>query len=184
MIDVAGDANIIVVRAHDHSWIAVLRDGTEVRAESSGRSEATFVVAAGRYEIESDGVVDEVRVETRELASLLTGDAPARLRLTSDAPDRHAVDGVGEIVADGASFCTVSVERLGADGKPAGTGQVFLRSTGGTLMDGRGKARIRAIRLRRGRATFRLVADEAPRLVTVYAFVEQDRGAELPIEFV
>jgi hypothetical protein len=88
------------------------------------------------------------------------------------------IDGVGEIAADGNSFCTLTIELAG------GVGEVFLRATGGTPMDARGKARIRSVKLRRGKATFRLVSEATPRPVTVYAFGEREQGAELPIEFV
>ena len=49
--------------------------------------------------------------------------------------------------------------------------QVFLRTTGGRLANAKG-GRIRSVRLRNGRASFRLIAEETPRLVTVMAFAE------------
>jgi hypothetical protein len=114
--------------------------------------------------------------------------ATPHLRLTVDAPGRHAVDGVGEIPADGQSYCTVTVERIRTEGESApakvGAAEVFLRATGGVIMDSQGHKRIRSVRLRRGRATFRLVSDESPRLIAVHAFERDGQAAELPLEFV
>jgi hypothetical protein len=114
---------------------------------------------------------------------------PAQLYLTSDAPDHHIVDGVGEIPADGTSFCTITVETVTLDGTPL-TGQaqdeVFLRTTGGVLLDAAGENRIRSVTLKSGRAAFRLVAEASPKVVTVSAFGQGPAllKAEIQIEFV
>jgi hypothetical protein len=61
MIEVRDNQNAVMVRAHGHSRIAILRDGVEVASENSGRGEAAFVMPAGAYDIETDGVVDEAK---------------------------------------------------------------------------------------------------------------------------
>jgi hypothetical protein len=189
-VKVAEGDNAIVVRARDHSRVAVLRDGEEITAELSGRPEVMFVVGPGPYEVRGDGTLEEVSTRALELPqaeALETGEA-TRLTLTADAPDRHAVDGVGEIPADGQSYCTITVEETRADreraaGKAA-SAEVFLRTTGGVIMDNRGRRHIRSVRLRRGRATFRLVSDEHPRFIVVHAFARQGPAVDLPLEFV
>jgi hypothetical protein len=189
-VDVGLGDNAIVVRSVDHSWIAVLRDGEEITAELSGRREVVFVVGPGSYELRSDGTIEQVSTRTLELPDVATLEVATttRLALSADAPDRHAVDGVGEIPADGHSYCTITVETIGAGGKRVTTGEgaaeVFLRTTGGVIVDSRGRTHIRSVQLRRGRATFRLVSEELPRLVMVHAFVRQGLTAELPLEFV
>jgi hypothetical protein len=188
-VEVTGGHNAIVVRAGDHSWISVLRDGDEITAELSGRPEVVFVVGPGSYEVRSDGTIQEVSTRALELpTAALEPGAATHLTLSADAPDRHAVDGVGEIPADGQSYCTVTVERVGPGGDRAageeGAAEVFLRTTGGVIMDSRGRRHVRSVRLRRGRATFRLVSEEHPRLVVVQAFERQGPPVELPLEFV
>ncbi len=189
-VEVAGGQNAIMARARDHSWISVLRDGEEVTAELSGRPEVMFVVGPGSYEVRSDGTIEEVSSRALELprAEALESGEATHLTLSADAPDRHPVDGVGEIPADGQSYCTITVERVGPGGERAagqeGVAEVFLRATGGVIMDSRGRRHIRSVRLRRGRATFRLVSEEHPRLVVVQAFERQGPPVELPLEFV
>lgn len=154
------------------------------------RPEVAFVVGPGSYEVRSDGTIEKVSTRALELPQT-AGPEPGeatRLVLSADAPDRHAVDGVGEIPADGQSYCTITVEKIRADeeraaGEEAAT-EVFLRTTGGVIMDSRGRRHIRSVRLRRGRARFRLVSDAQPRLVVVYAFVRQGQTVDLPLEFV
>ena len=189
-VEVAGGQNAIVARARDHSRISVLQNGEEITAELSGRPEVLFVVGPGSYEVRSDGTIEEVSTRALELPSveaLESGEA-THLRLSADAADQHPVDGVGEIPADGQSYCTITVERVGPGGERAagekGAAEVFLRSTGGRIMDSRGRRRIRSIRLRRGRATFRLVSEEHPRFVVVHAFEKQGPNVEVPLEFV
>jgi hypothetical protein len=185
----AGQDDTIAVRARDHSWVAVLRDGEEIISEQSGRPEVVFVVGPGAYQVCSDGTIEDVSTRALDLPPTTSEPVAApHLVLTADAPDRHAVDGVGEIPADGESYCTISVVRIGPDGQPAqpeeARAEVFLRATGGVLMDNRGRRRLRSVRLRRGRATFRLVSERFPRLVVVHAFERQGPSAQLPLEFV
>jgi hypothetical protein len=189
-VEVPADRNAIVAKAYDHSWISVLRGGDEIITERSGRPEVMFVVGPGSYEVRSDGTVEEVSTRTLELpqaAALETGEA-IHLVLSADAPDRHRVDGVGEIPADGQSYCTVTVEKVRSGGERAagdeGAGEIFLRATGGVIMDNRGGRHIRSIRLRRGRATFRVVSEEQPRFIRVLAFDRKGSAAELQLEFV
>jgi len=188
-VEVTGEHNGIVVRARDHSRVSVLQDGEEIAAELSGRSEVVFAVGRGSYEVRSDGTLEEVSTRALELPpTSLERSAAPQLSLTADAPSRHKVDGVGEIPADGQSYCTVTVEQIRPDGAATpvveGAAEVFLRATGGVIMDSRGQKRIRSVRLRRGRATFRLVSEGLPRLVVIHAFERQGQAAELPLEFV
>jgi hypothetical protein len=185
--------NAVVVRARDHDWVALAQDGVELLREQSGGPEATFIVGPGTYAVRSDGAVDAVETVTVAVPpdplEPLAGEGVLLLRLSSDAPDQHVVDGVGEIPADGESWCTLTVQKLDATGKPLrrrrDTDEVFLRSTGGTITAAKGGERIRSVTLRSGRAAFRLVSEPAPRLVTVSALgTGSPAPVELPIEFV
>ena len=63
---------------------------------------------------------------------------------------------------------------------------MFLRTTGGSLLDATGENRIRSVRLKSGRAAFRLVSESSPKVVTVSAFGQGPAllKAEIQIEFV
>ena len=110
--------------------------------------------------------------------------------LTADAPDRHVVDGIGEIVADGTSYCTITVQKLDQNGVAVSGSEhqdeLFVRTTGGSIMDEKGEQRIRSLTLRSGRAAFRLVSELSPKIVTVSVFSRDPlmSKAEIQIEFV
>jgi hypothetical protein len=191
-VEVGAGHNTIMVSAAEHTWISVLGRGIELMRESGGGAEATFTVPPGSYLVRCDGALNAVEAEDRPVpvtpfdpasaragTTLVTAEAGAleTLQLTADTPDRHQADGMGELRADGSSFCTVTVTG------PAD--EVFLRATGGTIMAADGKARIREVRLESGRAEFRFVSETSPKLVTLYAFTADPRlHAELSVEFV
>ena len=185
-------SNAVVVRAGGHGWIAVAQNGAELVREASGVEETTFFLPPGTYTVRTDGEID--RADARETAGAadpfaVGAEAPLVLRLTSDAPDRHAVDGIGEIPADGESAATITIEKLDAAGKPLvrrrDTDEVFLRSTGGAIIHAVKDERIRSVRLKSGRGTFRLVSEATPRLVTVSALGKGSFApAEIQLEFV
>lgn len=183
----------IVVRARDHEWVALAQEGNELVRDHSGSAETVFGVPAGTYSVLTDGRIEHVEVQATEAAedpiAILAGEPPLLLRLLSDAPDQHAVDGVGEIPADGESSCTITIEKIDAAGEPMrrrrDTDEVFLRSTGGTMKDIKKDERVRSVKLHAGRASFRLFSEPTPRLVTVSAFGARSPGpSELQIEFV
>ena len=184
-VQVGKGENVVVVRASGHSWVALAGEGGEIAREQSGGPEASFGVAPGAYVVRSDGKISAVEARTVELPGAAES---AALRLTSDAKDEHPVDGVGELPADGQSFATITIEKLGADGEPLtrrrDDDEVFLRTTGGTLQDERGRP-LRSVRLSSGRGRFRLVSEAAARVVTVEALAPPPlAGAELRLEFV
>jgi hypothetical protein len=196
-VEVPEDRNAVAVRLRDQTYVTLLRGGAAVATERDPGAEVVFSAPPGAYTVRTDGRLEQVVPRTVEAVSWPAADpaalaserlAPSFLRLSSDAPDHHEVDGVGEVPADGHSFCTVTVSKVGPDGTPLSGGRhrdrIFLRATGGTIKDARGR-RIRALSLRSGTASFRLVAEETPRLVTVYAIGKEPTArAELPIEFV
>jgi hypothetical protein len=190
-VNVPEGTHAIAVVAGDHNWIALAQGPRELVVEQSGTSQTSFVVTdRGTYTVRTDGRLARVDVEPLELPPLVGADAELlNLRLTSDAPDRHVLDGVSEIAADGESSCTITIEKLDATGEPLTRGrdndELFLRSTGGTIEDAKKDKRIRSIKLKSGRASFRLVSEPTPRLVTVSAIgAGSSAPAELQIEFV
>jgi hypothetical protein len=183
---VPAGANMVIVHAEGHSWVALRLGDEDLIIDRGGQPAAAFVVEPGSYVIHSDGALGEVGTETLDPAAAPT---PAVLRLTIDAPDNHAADGVAELPADGSAFGTVTVAKHDPSGDALtgkdDTDEVFLRTTGGQLQDAKGSGPIRSVKLRRGTASFRVVGDEPPRFVTVTAFTAGPGPAvELPIEFV
>lgn len=203
-VEVGEDQNLIAVRAEGQQWIAVVRSGVELKREASGEPDAEFVVEPGSYVIETDGSLRSVRAEHRgvlapgsltellgppERAALRVAAETAVLHVEVDATSRHPVDDVPQLPADGESACTIRLEKLGADGERLSgrghTDEIYLRTTGGLLRAADGDAPARSVRLRAGQAAFRLIAENAPKLVTVYAFAEDSAlRAEIPVEFI
>jgi hypothetical protein len=202
-MEVGSGQNGIRVQADGHSWIAIVGEELELVRDFSGQPSAEFHVPPGAYEIRTDGRLRGAETIHREPPSLplpeflgSTADLPTLfeaidttvLRLDIDAPSHHPADGMPQLPADGAAFCAVTVRKATPDGtllKGRGhTDQVFLRSTGGTLLAADTDARVSSIRLKSGRAAFRLVAERTPRLVTVYAFTAgSGPRAEIQAEF-
>ena len=186
--------NILVMSLRDHSWVSISIGDQEIASNHTPAPSFSLSVSPGTYMVRSDGVIEHVSSEFMQpifspLEQLQQG-LPAQLRLTSDAPDQHIVDGVGEIPANGTSFCTITIEAVALDGTPlpgqAQQGEVFLRTTGGVLLDAAGENRIRSVTLKSGRAAFRLVSEASPKVVTVSAFGQGPAllKAEIHIEFV
>src|SRR6266545_6788193 len=186
--------NTLVISIREHSWVSISIDDQEIASNHTPAPSLSLAVSPGTYIVQSDGVIERVSSEAIQRIfspfEQLQQGLPAQLCLTSDAPDQHIVDGVGEIPADGTSFCTITVEAVALDGTPltgqAQQGEVFLRTTGGILLDAAGENRIRSVTLKSGRAAFRLVSEASPKVVTVSAFSQGLAllKAEMQIEFV
>jgi hypothetical protein len=177
-VTVTGTRNTIVARAVDHRWIALYRDGVELVRESGGEPGTTFTVPSGSYVVRTDGTLESVATEEGRAVTALARGHTATLSLSCDAAAAHPVIGVAELPADGTSTVTITVHGHEQDEA------VHLRTTGGTLLAANTDDRIRSVRLRSGTATFRLMADSTPRLVTVVAFGDRTRRVDLPVEFV
>jgi len=186
--------NLLVTSLRDHTWVSIASPDRDLATNHTPVPNFSFPVSPGTYLVRTDGVIDSAGSEFMESVSRamarLSVHAPARLRLTSDAPDQHIVDGIGEIAANGTSCCTMTIEAVGADDSPLieepQQAEIFLRTTGGVLMDAAGENRIRSVTLRSGRAAFRLVSEASPKVITVSAFGQTPAliKGEIQIEFV
>jgi len=111
------------------------------------------------------------------------------LDLRSDAKELHPVDGVPLIPADGKSAAEITIQKVDEQGRPVARAQdndeLWLRTNHGTLLDTQGNP-VRALKLSRGEAAFRLQSETARRLATVQVFnAEPDlEDAAIAIEFV
>lgn len=186
--------NSLVVRLQGHTWVSVSIDTQQVVRTQSPDPVIAFTLAPGTYVVRTDGKIESLATDNfRQEPSLfeqLRRGIPAFLTLTSDAPDRHVVDGIGEVVADGTSYCTITIQKMDLNGVPVSGSEhedeLFLRTTGGVLMDDQGGQRIRSLKLRSGRAAFRLVSESSPKIVTVSVFSRDPllSKAEIQVEFV
>jgi hypothetical protein len=194
IVTIPREHNSLVVHLQGHTWVSVSTDTQEFVRNQSPDSVIGFALAPGTYVVRSDGTIESLATKSSsQLPSLLEQlryGTPAFLRLTTDAPDRHVVDGIGEVVADGSSYCTITIEKTDLNGVPVSGSEhqdeLFVRTTGGAVMDEKGGQRIRSLKLRSGRAAFRLVSESNPKIVTVIVLSRNPllSKADIQIEFV
>jgi hypothetical protein len=184
--------NQLEVHLRDHTLLSILSQGRQILGSHSPDSTQSFFLKPGTYTIRTDGSVEAIRMEAAEAPPLPIPpmfQPPTYLEVTSDAPDRHIADGIGEIPANGSSFTTITVRKLDMMGKlldgPEDDEEVFVRTTGGRLLDESGRAPIRSIQIANGLAAFRVVSDSTPKVVTV-SLVRRNAmaGADIQIEFI
>ena len=93
------------------------------------------------------------------------------LYIKTDAKDVHPVDGIPEITADGESFATITIQKINDRYKPQrgkkGDDRIYLRTDQGILHDEKGEKDINSIKLKNGKAVFRLVSEKVKRVATV-----------------
>ena len=186
--------NSLVVRLQGQSWVSVSTDTQQLVHTQSPDPVIAFTLAPGTYVVRTDGKIEGLTTESfRQDPSLfeqLRQGTPAFLTLTADAPDRHVVDGIGEVVADGTSYCTVVVQKMERNGVAVSGSEhqdeLFVRTTGGSILDEKGTQRIRSLSLQSGRAAFRLVSEPSPKIVTVSVLSRSPllANTEIQIEFV
>jgi hypothetical protein len=193
-VTVPPDHNSLVVQLQGHTWVSVSAGTDQFIQSRSPDSVIAFTLTPGTYLVQTDGTIEGMKTESfRQEPSLfeqLRQGTPAFLALTSDAPDRHVVDGIGEVAADGVSYCTITVQKTDVNGVALSGNEhqdeLFLRATGGVIMDDKGEQRLRSLTLRSGRAACRLVSEPSPKIVTVSVFSRDPllSKAEIQIEFV
>lgn len=93
------------------------------------------------------------------------------LFITTDAPDKHPVDGIPEIPADGSSSALITIQKIDERFKPQrGTkdnDQLYLRTDHGIIRDAEGNEDINNIRLSKGKARIRLFSEKVMRVATL-----------------
>jgi hypothetical protein len=193
-VTVPQDHNSLVVRLQGHTWVSVATDIRELVHTQSPDPVIAFTLAPGTYVVRTDGKLESLTTESfRQAPSLfeqLRRETPAVLTLTSDAPDRHVVDDISEVAADGTSYCTITVQKMDLNGVAVSGSEhedeLFVRTTGGSIMDEKGGQRIRSLKLQSGRAAFRLVSESSPKIVTVSVLSRNPvlSKAEIQVEFV
>ncbi|MEM6351980.1 MAG: hypothetical protein AAF766_14575 [Cyanobacteria bacterium P01_D01_bin.14] len=186
--------NTLEVHLRNSSWISIINENTKIYCSDDPGPTIQFSVTPGSCIVRTDGDIEKaLPIKAESLPSildLLAKGPPPQLLLTSDAPDQHIVDGIGEIPADGTSFCTITIEKIAFDSTPVTEetlqDELFLRTTGGLIKDETGQNHIRSLNLQSGRAAFRLVSEPNPKVVTVSVLSKDPMlaNAEIQIEFV
>jgi hypothetical protein len=193
-VTIPQDHNSLVVHLQGHTWVSVSTDTQELIRNQSPDPVIAFTLLPGTYVVRTDGKLESLMTESFRRAPSLFEQfrqgTPAFLMLASDAPDHHVVDGIGEVTADGTSYCTITIQKMDMNGVPVSGSEhqdeLFVRTTGGAVMDEKGGQRIRSLKLRAGRAAFRLVSESNPKIVTVTVLSRNPllSNAEIQIEFV
>jgi len=93
------------------------------------------------------------------------------LYVTCDAPDKHPVDGIPEIKADGTSSALITIQKIDERFKPqkgdADNEELYFRTDHGVLKDEAGKKAISRIKLKKGEAKVRLFSEKVKRVANV-----------------
>jgi hypothetical protein len=204
---VADGHNALDLQLSGQTYVELLRDGNVVMRAATTQGAMSVSIPPGDYTIRSDGAVttgasrDAAAPSLTPAAPTPTTTAPTNaipsdaagppdlpflrppLQLSSDAAKRNEIDGIACIPADGKSFTTITVRQTAAAaGGPTQT--VYLRATGGAIMDAAGSRVIRSLDLQGGAGTFRLVSQSQPGLVTVWVLEgPPPRRVSIEVEF-
>lgn len=112
------------------------------------------------------------------------------LILESDAEDKHPVDGIPEIAADGASSTVITITKVDERFKPQkGDGdneELYLRTDHGIIRDETGENDINKVKLIQGQARIRLFSEKLKRVATLQVISASDHLPEtsIRIEFI
>jgi hypothetical protein len=112
------------------------------------------------------------------------------LFITVDAPDKHPVDGIPEIPADGSSSALITIQKIDERFRPQRSvkdnEQLFFRTDHGAIRDVDGKEDINRIALNKGEVSIRLYSEKAKRVATLQIMSDSPdlRGAVIRIEFI
>ncbi|OPY80855.1 MAG: hypothetical protein A4E65_01310 [Syntrophorhabdus sp. PtaU1.Bin153] len=112
------------------------------------------------------------------------------LYITTDATDKHPIDGIPTIPADGSSSVLITIQKVDERAKPQ-TGkkdndQLYLRANHGIIRDAAGKEAISSTTLDKGEARIRLFSETVRRVATLQIMANNPdiQDCMLRIEFV
>src|SRR5262245_44540078 len=97
-VTVPTEHNVLVTKLRDNTWVSVSSPDRELASNHTPAPNFSFPVAPGTYVVRTDGAIESAGSEFMEAIGRamerFSAQEPARLRLTSDAPDQHIVDGI------------------------------------------------------------------------------------------
>lgn len=112
------------------------------------------------------------------------------LFIESDAEDKHPVDGIPEIPADGTSSTLITITKIDERFKPqtaeTDNEELYLRTDHGMIRDDKGENDISKIRLVKGQARIRLCSQTLRRVATLQVFSAASHlgEASIRVEFI
>lgn len=112
------------------------------------------------------------------------------LYIDIDAPDRHPVDGIPEIKADGKSSTLITILKVNdlyqTQTKKTDTDEIFFRTDHGILRNKTGNKDINSVKLVKGKAVVRLYSEAVKRVATIKIFSVGSnlRDETLQVEFI
>lgn len=178
----------VIYKKADRTIIGV----TALGAQDPEKDAALKEVVAGSVKAGKRSEYDALQVTDRLLAQQYMGAFPQRLVVTgpagkpklvirdpeafslfieSDAEDKHPVDGIPEIPADGASSTLLTLTKIDERFKPqkgdADHETLYLRTDHGIIRDEAGKEDLNKITLKNGTAKIRLFSEKLKRVATL-----------------
>ncbi len=178
----------VIYKKADRAIIGV----TALGAKDAAKNVALKEVISGSVKPGKPSEYDAVQVTDRLLAQQYMEAFPQRLVVTgsassaklvirdpeafsifieSDAEDKHPVDGIPEILADGTSSTLITLTKIDERFKPqkAETDNeiLYLRTDHGIIRDEKGKTDLNKVQLKKGQAKIRLFSEKLKRVATL-----------------
>lgn len=208
-VEVKDGQNRLKVEMKGQSYVQVTdQQGRAVAHLRGANPSASLLLPPGQYLVTTDGKLLSAAADTVELPKGLqliaarvrggasfggkrTTQTTFEVRLSvSGAVERHPVDGIPVLPADGVSYMEIELRAVDESGKLIAGAvmskeEVYLRSTGGLLQDANGNPLKGPAVLVRGKAQVRLVSEPYRRVVTVQVVSEGPTamGSTLTVEF-
>ncbi len=178
----------VIYKKSDRTIIGV----TALGAKDPEKDAALKEVVAGSIKPGKRSEYDALQVSDRILAQQYMDAFPQRLVVTGpaskpklvirdpesfslfiecDAEDKHPVDGIPEIPADGSSSALITITKIDERFKPqkgaTDNETLYLRTDHGIIRDEKGKEDLNKIQLKKGQAKIRLFSEKLKRVATL-----------------
>jgi hypothetical protein len=158
-----------------------LKDYDAIQVNEKGKAVEYMAAFPGKLVLTGSGAKLKPVIREPECFSLF---------ITMDAPDKHPVDGIPEIKANGKSSTLITIQKVDERNKPQkganDNDQLYLRADHGIIKDAAGKKTINSITLKKGAAQIRLFSEAVKRVATIQVLSadSQMKGSTLQVEFI
>ncbi len=171
--------------------IAEITKGT-IKSGDQVEYDAIQVVDEKKTELYYNAFPNKLKIDnsTSELKLVIRDQEYFAIFVKVDAPDKHPVDGIPEIPADGVSYTVIILQKID-ERKRLQTSEndnnlLYLRTDHGTIQDFTGKDAINSVNLVNGEAKIRLVSSQEKRVATIEILCKEPgiRGRTTRVEFI